>query len=71
MALTKSRIFFCIGSFLGKVLTMDLIQRRGWSLVNRCFLSKEDEELVNRILLHLSKLDCYRVWCYPFSGLCG
>ena len=28
------------------------LQRRGWSLVNQCFLHKEDVESVNHIFLH-------------------
>ncbi|KAL6322779.1 hypothetical protein AAG906_019048 [Vitis piasezkii] len=29
---------FCLGSFTGKILTLDQLQRRGYSLANRCFL---------------------------------
>ena len=39
----------------GKTLTLDQIQKRGWSLVNRCYLCQMDEESINHILLHCVK----------------
>ena len=36
--------FFCLGGNLGKVLTLDQLQRRGCSLVNRSFLCYAHEE---------------------------
>ena len=39
----------------GRILTLDKLQRRSISLVNRCFLCQEAEELVDHLLLHCSK----------------
>ena len=36
-------------------MTLDKLQRRVISLVNRCFLCQEAEELVDHLLLHCSK----------------
>ena len=36
----------------GKTLTLDLVQKRGWSLANRCFMCLENEETINHLLLH-------------------
>ena len=43
-----------MGGNLGKVLTLDQLQKRGWSLVNRCFLCKEEKGFIDHILLHCS-----------------
>ena len=40
----------------GKALTLDLVQKRGWSLANRCFMCLEKEETINHLLLHCSKI---------------
>ena len=37
---------------MGKALTLDLIQKRGWALANRCFLCHEKEETIDNLLLH-------------------
>ena len=37
------------------ILTMDILKRRGWILVNRCFLCQDKEESCDCILLHCSK----------------
>ena len=34
---------------------MDQLKMRGWSLPNRCFLCKAEEEPANHLLLHYSK----------------
>ena len=47
--------FFALESYWGKVLTLDQFQRRGWSLVNRCTLCKEESESIDYILLHCAK----------------
>ena len=35
--------------------TLNLIQKRGWALANRCFLCHEKEETIDRLLLHCTK----------------
>ena len=44
----------------GKALTLDLVQKRGWALANRCFMCLEKEETIDHLLLHCSKT---RVLC--------
>ena len=36
----------------GKILTMEQLQRRGYSLANRCFLCLSEEETVDHLSLH-------------------
>ena len=38
-----------------KLLTLDQVQRRGWSLVNRCYLCQLEEESIDHIFLHCVK----------------
>ena len=47
--------FFAWEATWGKVLTLDQLQRRGWSLVNRSFLCYAHEESIDHILLHCEK----------------
>ena len=44
--------FFAWEATWGKVLTLDKLQKRGWQLLNRCYLCGYAEELVHHILLH-------------------
>ena len=46
--------FFAWEASLGKVLIIDQLQKRGWSLVNRCF--KDMEESKDHILLRYAKV---------------
>ena len=39
----------------GKISTVDMLMRRGWSIVNRCILCKENEESADHILIHCGK----------------
>ncbi|KAJ9691389.1 hypothetical protein PVL29_013542 [Vitis rotundifolia] len=41
--------FFAWEATWGKILTLDRLQKRGWQLPNRCFLSGCEEENVNHI----------------------
>ncbi|RVW93922.1 hypothetical protein CK203_028234 [Vitis vinifera] len=56
---TKSGSFFVksLYSILeeGKVLTLDQLQRKGWSLANKCSLWYVNEETIDHILLHCGK----------------
>ena len=38
-----------------KVLTLDQLKRRGWTLANRCFFCLAEEESTNHILIHCTK----------------
>ncbi|RVW47166.1 hypothetical protein CK203_070193 [Vitis vinifera] len=44
--------FFAWEATWGKALTLDLVQKRGWTLANRCFMCLEKEETIDRLLLH-------------------
>ena len=44
--------FFAWEATWKKVLTLDCIQRRGFSLANRCYLCLSKEESIDHILLH-------------------
>lgn len=41
-------------------MTLDQLQRRGWSLTNRCFMCQAHEESIDYILLHCSK--AWELW---------
>ena len=47
--------FFAWEETWGKALTLDQLQRRGWSLANRCFLWLSHEESTDHILVHCDK----------------
>ncbi|WJZ84098.1 hypothetical protein VitviT2T_003721 [Vitis vinifera] len=44
--------FFAWEAVWGKISTVDMLMRRGWSMVNRCNLCKENKETANHILIH-------------------
>ena len=46
--------FFAWEATWGKALTLDLVQKRGWALANRCFMCLENEETIDHLLLHCS-----------------
>ena len=47
--------FFAWKASWGKTLTLNQVERRGWSLENKCFLCHIEEETINYILLHCVK----------------
>ena len=47
--------FFAWEATWGKALTLDLIQKRGWALANKCFMCLEKEETIDHLLLHCTK----------------
>ncbi|RVX00295.1 Transposon TX1 uncharacterized 149 kDa protein [Vitis vinifera] len=47
--------FFAWEAVWGKISTVDMLMRRGWSMVNRCVLCKENEESADHILIHCGK----------------
>ena len=48
--------FFAWEVTWGKFLTLDQVQKRGWSLVNRCFLCHVEEESIDHLLVHYVKI---------------
>ncbi|RVW51870.1 putative ribonuclease H protein [Vitis vinifera] len=66
--------FFWVGSNVGKALTLDQLQRRGWALANKCYLCQRHEESIDHILLHCDKarelFGCCFSLCSGCSGCC-
>ena len=52
---TKVSFFCAWEAFWGKVLTLDQLKKRGWTLANRCFLCCVEEESIDHILIHCTK----------------
>ena len=68
--------FFAWEASWGKTLTLNQIQKRGWALVNRCYLCHSNEESINHLLLHCVKTRALWemlfslfgvLWVVPFS----
>ena len=68
--------FFAWEAVWGKIFIVDMLMRRGWSMVNRCILCKENEESADHILIHCGKtrelwtllLSSFGVmWVFPAS----
>ena len=47
--------FFAWGASWDKVLTLDQLKKREWSLLNRCFLCCDAEETIDHFLIHCFK----------------
>ena len=47
--------FFAWEATWGKALTLDMVQKRGRALANRCFMCLEKEETINHLLLYCSR----------------
>ncbi|KAJ9693543.1 hypothetical protein PVL29_009476 [Vitis rotundifolia] len=47
--------FFAWEALWGKVLTLDQLKRRGWTLANRCFFCLAEDQSTNHILIHYTK----------------
>ena len=47
--------FFAWEAVWGKNLTIDMLMKRVWSMVNRCSLCKKNEKSVDHILIHCGK----------------
>ena len=60
--------FFAWEASWGKVLTLEQLQRRGYSLENKCFLCLSEVKTVDHLLLHCVKTRV--LWNLLFS-LCG
>ena len=57
--------FFDWEATWGTILTLDQVQRRGFSLANKCFLCHSKEETVDHILLYRAKSQV--LWHLLFS----
>ena len=50
--------FFAWEVWWGKILTMDQLKKRGFSLASKCALCGKDEESLEHLFIH-----CPKVWC--------
>ena len=50
--------FFAWEVWWGKILTLDQLKKRGFSLVSRCVFCGKDEESLEHLFIH-----CPKVWC--------
>ena len=57
--------FFAWEAVWEKILTQGQLKKRGWSLPNKCYLCKGEEESTNHILLHCPK--AIMLWHLIFS----
>ena len=48
-------------------MTLDQLKKRECALVNRCFLCGEDEESIEHILIHCSKV--WELWTLLFASI--
>ena len=48
--------FFAWEATWGKALMLDQLKKRGWSLLNRCYLCGAVEEAVDHLLIHCTKV---------------
>ena len=55
MSVQSKISFFAWEATWGKGLTLDMVQKRGRALANRCFMCLEKEETIGHLLLHCSK----------------
>ncbi|CAN0858579.1 hypothetical protein LINGRAHAP2_LOCUS7334 [Linum grandiflorum] len=52
---------------VGKVATLDVLQKRGWSLANRCLFCESAEENLNHLILHCNFTS--KVWSHFAQAL--
>ena len=63
--------FFAWEATWGKALTLDQIQRRGWSLANKCFFCYNEEESIDLIFIHCVKVSYMAVAFCSFWHVLG
>ena len=48
-----------------KILTVDILMKNGWTIVNKCSLCKDNEESINHILIHCDETKV--IWTFLFA----
>ena len=66
---SKVIFFFAWEASLGKVVTIDQLQKRRWSLTNRCFRCKVKKESIYHLLFHFSKVRVLWQLLFDFLGV--
>lgn len=69
---------YCLGGCVRKIQIIDVLMRRGWSIINRCSLGKVSEKSTNYILIHWDRtqrmqdilLAIFRLQWVFFSRFC-
>ena len=59
--------FFVWEAWWGKVMTLDQLKRRGFSLANRCCFCGDDEENIEHLLIHCTKI--WALWSILVEAL--
>ena len=57
--------FFVWEVWWGKILTMDQLKKRGFSLANRCLFCGQTEEVLEHLFIHCPKI--WNLWTTLFS----
>lgn len=65
----NQKSFFIREATWGKIFTIDQLHRRGFRLLNWCYLCLEDDETMEHLLLHCVKTRflwelLFSLWCY-------
>ena len=63
------RLFFVWEASWGKALMLDQLKKRGWSLLNRCFLCCAAEESIDHLLIHCTKTRVLWELLFTFFGV--
>ena len=64
-------MLLCLGSFIGKIQTLDQLKRKGFSLANRCFLCHKDKEMTNHLFLYCVATGCFGIHYFLFLASLG
>ena len=63
--IVPTKVGFCAWEvWWGKILTLNQLQKRGFSLGSRCSLCKEAKEAMEHLLIH-----CPKIWCMRTNPL--
>jgi len=63
--------FFLWTAAKGRIITIDNLRRRGFSLANWCCLYKKNEQTINHLLVHCEYITGLCIWFSTYSGFLG